>query len=73
MGTQNPRLLFLTCRIKTGIFCPYTGEKAQTEGVFQVYGMPEALPYYGTSSIPIPLGYCTYILDNRMAEGSLVR
>jgi len=47
--------------------------KAQIIRVFQVYRMPEALPYRRSSYWTISLGNSTHILARGVAKGSLVR
>jgi hypothetical protein len=54
------------------MLCQNTRKTAQTAGLFQMCGMPETLPYCGTSSGQVSLGYCVYILDDGVVKGTLV-
>ncbi len=42
-------------------------------GLLLVYSLLETLPHYSTSIHAITLDNYTYILDNRVVKGSLVR
>jgi hypothetical protein len=72
MGKSILRLDVFTRQAQAPLYAKAPYKASQATRLFQVHGLPKALPHYRVSSSPIPLSNYIHILDEGIIKSTIV-